>query len=81
MPYWLIFTYKYVGYFKMISIRSKENHMYFFFKNYFYNKNTRKFAFELCTSFNYICKFTKSYLILLLLVYFNKHKNDMYIIL
>lgn len=29
MPYWLISTYKYVGYFKMISIRSKENHMYF----------------------------------------------------
>lgn len=61
MPYWFIFTYKYVDYFKMISIRKN---VLFKKKITFYNKNTRKFAFELCTSFNYICKFTKSYLIL-----------------
>lgn len=82
MFYWLIFIYKYVGYFKMIFIWLKENYMYFFLKVIFYNKNKRMCIFELCILFNYIlCIFIKLYLILWLLVYFNKYKNDMYIIL
>lgn len=44
MPYWLIFTYKYVGYFKMISIRSKENHMYFLKKKLLFTTKIQEFA-------------------------------------